>query len=290
MSRKRSSARFLLDTSAVVYQLHGHTLRQAAVREAVAGGAIEVPIFVRMEYLRGVILNLIEMWGLIRESITVQDAFIDWSQKMRQERKLKVILMTVTHWLAEHEDWASKDKTLRRLGDLVLRLIWGFDEAYPQPPDDPLACVLGRLNITQQSYDDDLLLDFYVRFKAVQEGIPDCRLCDFRQAQRQRLRRRRFDLADPEVRQRFAANPGFVRQSEEVEKAADHKGRTPECRWCDRLGDTIIALQAERGVAIVTADRTFVALGELLGQAIVLLPSLAELKQRGEAQGQAGRA
>ena len=36
MARKRSTARLLLDTSAVVHQLHGHTLQQAAVREAVA--------------------------------------------------------------------------------------------------------------------------------------------------------------------------------------------------------------------------------------------------------------
>src|SRR5262245_29984676 len=93
MARKRRPAILLLDTSAVVHQLHGHTLQQAAVRDAVANG--EVLVFVRMEYLRGVVLNLIEMWCLIPESVTVQDAFIDWAQKMRQERKLKAILMTV---------------------------------------------------------------------------------------------------------------------------------------------------------------------------------------------------
>ncbi len=176
MSRKRSTARLLLDTSAVVHQLHGHTLQQAAVREAVGSAEVLVPVFVRMEYLRGVILNLIEMWCLIRESVTVQDAFIDWSQSMRQERKLKVILMTVPQWLGGHEDWRSKDVSLRRLGDLVLRMIRDFDEAYPRAPDDPLACVLGRLDIPRQGYDDDLLLDFYQRFTEVQEGVPNCRL------------------------------------------------------------------------------------------------------------------
>src|SRR5262249_49610758 len=152
--------RFLLDTSSVVYHLHGHTLQQAALREAVAGGEVLVPVFVRMEYLRGVILNLVEMWCLIRESVTVEDAFIDWLQKMRQERKLKVILMTLPHWLGGHENWRSKDMTLRRLGDLVLRMIRAFGEAFPIPPEDPLACVLGQLDIPRQSYDDDLLLDF----------------------------------------------------------------------------------------------------------------------------------
>src|SRR4051812_40194206 len=147
MASKRSRGPRLLDTSAVVYRLHGHTVQQAAVREATAGGDVLVPVFVRMEYLRGVVLNLIEMWCLIRESVTVQDAFIDWSQKIRQERKLKVILMTVPHWLGGQEDWQSKDVTLRRLGDLVLRTPRDFDEAFPAPPYDPLACVLGRLDV-----------------------------------------------------------------------------------------------------------------------------------------------
>jgi hypothetical protein len=282
MARKSSPARLLLDTSAVVHQRHGHTLQQAAVREAIAGREVLVPVFVRMEYLRGVILNLIEMWCLIRESVTVQDAFIDWSQKMRQERKLKVILMTVPRWLGGHEDWQSKDVTLRRLGDLILRMVRDFDEAYPRPPDDPLACVLGQLGIPWRDYEDDLLLDFYQRFTAVQESVPDCRLCDFRKAQRQRLRRGEIDLTSPEVRAQFVSNPGFVRQSEQTEQAANTKARTPACNWCERLGDTIIALQTERGVTVVTADRTFIPLGELLDRTVILLPSLAELKRRAQ--------
>src|SRR2546427_4169581 len=50
------------------------------LREAVSGREVLVPIFVRMEYQRGVILNLIEMWALIRESVTARDAFLDMSR------------------------------------------------------------------------------------------------------------------------------------------------------------------------------------------------------------------
>jgi hypothetical protein len=282
MTRKRNPARLLLDTSAVVYQLHGHTLQQAAVREAVGDRAVLVPVFVRMEYLRGMILNLIEMWGLIREAVNVLDAFIDWSQLVRQERKLKVILLTVPQWLGNQENWQSKDATLRRLGDLILRLLWDFDETFPAPSNDPLKCVLGRLSIPAQEYDDDLLLDFHQRFTAVQEGVPNCQLCHFRGVQRRRLRRLKIGLVSPEIRERFASNPGFVRQSFQAEEAAKTKARVPSCRWCERLGDTIISLQAGRGIALVTADRTFLPFGELLGQTVILLPSLAELKRRAQ--------
>jgi hypothetical protein len=269
MARTRSRPGSLLDTSAVVYQRHGHSLQRAAVRAAVAGRDVQVPVFVRMEYLRGIVLNLIEMWCLIRESVTVADAFVDWSQKVRQERKLKVILMTVPQWLVGHDGWESRDRTLRRLGDLILRLVWGFDEAYPHPPADPL-------------------LDFYERFKSIQEGVPDCRQCAFRQVQRRRLRRRQVDLTGPESRQRYAGNQGFVRQVDALQEAETLQDRRPQCHWCEQLGDTLLALQARRGVVLVTADRSFLAWGELLGQPVVLLPSLAELKRRAAEDGTQG--
>jgi predicted nucleic acid-binding protein len=280
MARQRSPVRLLLDTSAVVHLLHGHTLHKAAVRDGVAGGQVLVPVFVRMEYLRGVVVNLIEMWCLIRESVTVEDAFIDWSQKMRQERKLKVILMTVPRWLASQDDSRSRGVTLRRLGVLVLGLIRDFDQTFPPPHDDPLSCQLGGLSVPAESYDDDHILDFYQRFKAVQEGVPQCRLCGFRRDQRQRLRRRKIDLVGDEARRRHAGNPGFLRQADVLGEADSTKETTPGCRWCERLGDSLIALQAGRGARIVTADRTFSALGDLLGVPVILLPSLAELKRQ----------
>jgi hypothetical protein len=283
MARK-GDRRYLLDTSAVIYQQHGHTLQRAAVEQATAGGTVEVPIFVRMEYLRGLIVNLIEMHSLIKESVTVEDALIDWSQQVRQERKLKVVLLTVSRWLVAQDDWPSKDRSLQRLGDFIVRLIWSFDEAYPRPAADPLACVLGRVTIEKRDYEDELLLDFYVRFRAVRRGVPACDLCTFRQAQRRRLRRRQIDLTGPEVRRRHAGNLGFLRQADVLQEADATRDRTPSCRWCERLGDSLIALQTGRGVRIVTADRTFVALGELLGQPVVLLPSVAELKRQASVQ------
>lgn len=79
-----------------------------------------------------------------------------------------------------------------------------------------------------------------------------------------------------------------VHQSEQAEEAAKATLRVPSCRWCERLGDTIIALQTNRGVTIVTSDRTFVPLDELLGRTVLLLPSLAELKRRVEVHADEG--
>ena len=274
--------RYLLDTSAVIYRLHGHTLQRCAVEETVAGGTVEVPAFVRMEYLRGVIINLIDLHNLIKESVTVEDALIDWAQLVRQERKLKVVLLTASRWLESQDGWPNKDRSLERLGNFIFRLIWSFDEAFSQPPTDPLACVLGRVSIDRQDYEDERLLDFYERFRAIRQGVPACGLCLFRLAQHRRLRRRKIELTGTEARHKHGGNLGFLRQVNVIQEAEATKDKVPGCRWCERLGDSLIALQAGRGVRIVTADRTFVGLGELLNIPVVLLPSLAELKRLAE--------
>lgn len=62
MLRTKSGPGCWLDTSAVLYLLHGHSLQQAAVRAAMADGPVVVPVFVRMEYLRGIVCNLIELY------------------------------------------------------------------------------------------------------------------------------------------------------------------------------------------------------------------------------------
>jgi predicted nucleic acid-binding protein len=59
MMARKADRHYLLDTSAVIYRLHGHMRQRAAV---------EAPVFVRMEYLRGVIVNLIDMHSLIVEA------------------------------------------------------------------------------------------------------------------------------------------------------------------------------------------------------------------------------
>ncbi len=276
-----------LDTSAVLYLLHGHTLQQAAVREAVAQRRVLVPIFVRMEYLRGIVCNLIELYGLLKEALTITDALAEWSQKIHQERKLKTVLLTIGHWLPSDGFRAGKEETLRRLGDWIFRAVAEFDETFGPPPSDPLACTLGRLTLPQSDFEEDLLFDFYAQFRAIQRGTPNCRLCPFRQAQQRRLRREGIQLTAPETRNRHALNTGFLALADRLDEATASGARTPSCRWCERTGDAVIAAQLPRRAVLVTADRAFLALGTELQREVRLLPSLAELKRR--ANGERGQ-
>lgn len=280
MTNKAKRRRIFLETSAVIYHRHGHSLMQAAVQQAIGNGLVEVSNFIRMEYLRGVVLNLIELYFLIKESDSVSDALIDWSQKVNQERKLKIALMTISQWLVEQEDSRNKDKSMRRLGDLIVSLVFNFDRIFRGRSKDRLRCRLGRVGFPRRTFSESVLLRFYERFKAIQNSTPDCLLCQFKTTQQTGLSRRHVDLHSLNQRQKYAKNTGYVQQAERVEVALQTQETLPKCRWCERLGDTIIILQAPSKAILVTADRVFDTFGEILNREIRRLPSLAQLKQQ----------
>lgn len=202
---------FFLDTPAVYYVLHGHALMKQAVADAVGNGIPQASKFVRMEYLRGVIIAQIDLYCLIKESPSVHDALIDWSQGF-SHRRTKVVLMTISRWITGHEDWQNKASTQRRLGNEIVRMVEDFDHAFGDQPN-ALTCELGRLSFHRRSFDEDLLFDFYQRFQAIFEGTPRCQLCPFRHRQAKRLCNQGIDLYSEEQRQKYKEFKGYVKQA-----------------------------------------------------------------------------
>jgi hypothetical protein len=284
MTTKTKRPRLFLETSGVIYHRHGHSLMKKAVHEATQDGWVQVSRFIRMEYLRGVVLNLIDLYFLIKESDSVSDALIDWSQKVNQERKLKIVMLTMHQWLVGHDDWQDKDKSLGRLGDLIVRLVYEFDDVFQDIAKDHLSCELGRVSFPHRTFTESMLLTFYEQFKAIQTGIPNCLLCRFKSKYQTALPRRKVDLYSSTQRETHAKNKGYVEQAERLEAVLNSQATLPKCRFCERLGDTIIILQAPANAILITADRAFLAFGDILNREIRRLPSLAELKKQLESQ------
>ncbi|MFV1966328.1 MAG: hypothetical protein ACC628_12965 [Pirellulaceae bacterium] len=284
---KKRKRRILLETSGVIYRLHGESRMQAAVEHATSDGRVEVSNFIRMEYLRGVIVNLIDFYFLIKESDSVDDALFEWSQKF-QVRAIKIVMMSARHWLVDQEDCQSREKSLRRLGDGIVRLVYEFDELLNSRMRDHLRCELGRVFFRHQPFSEDMLLDFSERFQRIHKGTPNCNLCGFKDHQLRKLTRRGIDLHSPAQREANKKNKGFVKQAERLEQATGSGDVNPKCSWCKRLGDSIIALHTPDNAVLVTADCSFEALGTILGREVRLLPSLAQLKkqQQEETRGQ----
>jgi hypothetical protein len=200
---------------------------------------------------------------------------------------LKIVLMTIDLWLVSQEDWQAKEKSLRRLGDQIVRFVCAFDEVFARRAKDHLRCELGRVFFPRRTFREDALLEFYDRFTRIQQSVPSCALCGFKDRQRRSLAAQRIDLYSGQRRQEFRSYKGYVTQAERLESAAQTAETAPRCRWCERLGDSIIALQAPPKAALVTADRAFEPFGSILGREIRLLPLLAQLKRQSEGEKQA---
>jgi len=283
MTKKKRNARVFLETSGVVYTLHGERRMKAAVRDATENCRVDVSYFIRMEYLRGFISNLIELYFLIKDEESVSDALIVWTQtKVHQERKFVVVLMTISEWITTQDDWADYRKTLRRLGEFIIRMVCTFDETFSNRASDPMNCGLGRVDVPRRTFDEAILLDFYKQFTEIRERTASCDLCKFKEDQRRSLSNREIDLHSKEQRHRFKSNKGYCKQAERLERAADVAEMIPSCRWCERLGDSIIALHVPSEALLVTADRAFEVFKQILGFEVCLLPSLAQLRKQGK--------
>ena len=240
---------------------------------------VEVSNFIRMEYLRGFAGNLIELYFSIKDSDSVQDALAEWTQKVCQERKMKVALMSTPLWLASQEDGESKIKSMRRLGEYVIRCVSDFDQILRSRIVDRLKCELGQLSFASQPFSEGALLDFYGELDRIQSGSPDCELCTFRKYHRNRLNRAGVDLYGETPRRVYKAFDGYVRQADalaamETKDPAEAKGL-----WCRKLGDSIIAVHAPQAAVLVTVDRSFTPFGAILDLTVGTLRSMAQLKK-----------
>jgi hypothetical protein len=266
-----------MDTSAI-YSLHGHSLTKRAVAETLGNGNREVSKFIRMEYIRSLVIPMIELYFLIKESESVRDALIEWSQAF-SPRRLKIVLVTITEWIASEEGSQNKATTLRRLGRELVSRMRDFDHTFPIQ-HDPLSCELGSLSFPRQLFHEEMLRDFKENFDRIFHGTPRCGLCQFRARQIQDLKAKGVDLYSEEQRRKYKRNRGYVRQATHIEKAVATTEKQPSCRWCEKLGDTIIALHFPQEAVLVTGDQVFAPLAERLGKAIRFIPPLAQLKKQ----------
>ncbi len=269
------------DTTVIYCKLHGHSLQQQAIRGFARNSRLMLSGFVVGEYIRGYVIGLIELYFAIKAESSVRDGIqVFRSDTGSRPRRLGNAFQSTTDWLCGHADWEDTHRTLRRLGEYIRQCVDAVAFEFPARTRDPLGCDIGVLAFRREAYSEDLLLDFYEQFSDIRES-PQCRQCDFRSSQVEELGAAGIDLYSAGQRQEHSACKGYVQQAEWLEKAVGSTLTAPSCWYCDRLGDSIIALSASVDRPILTGDKqSFPALCEILGKQLVLIPSLAELRAR----------
>ncbi len=270
---------FFADTTVAYYLLHAHSLLKQAVQDAVKDGVLSTTNFVRGEYLRGYVVGLIDLYSAIDLEDSVRDGIHVFVDDMgHHPRRVGNALRAATDWLVIQEGSSDVQITLRRLGEYIRSCLILFDHFFRQRHRDPLNCDYGLLSFREETFNKDHLYDFYAEVEKITEG-PACSQCDFRQSQLNRLQNGGIDLYSPAQRNTYKDHPGYVQQAVMADKAARSEKKRPSCWYCERMGDTIIALSAPEDSTILTGDAgSFVALGAILNVQVVVIPSLRELR------------
>lgn len=265
---KRTKARYCLDTSALRYLcIYGDQVR-LYVEGQLAGGSTELSQFVMMEYYRGVIIHLIDIYFVIKNAPTPQSAF-DYLSNEFKVGKLRLIVQGALSFLCGFEGSNSKAATLARLGNYIFEL--GQKPSHPECRNR-IGCTLGSLAFPSGVFREDAMLVFREKFNSILKS-PACGQCGFRNEQTRRLTRTGVDLYSVPQRTKFSTYSGYVKQAVSLEKSTTTKRKSPSCWWCEKLGDSIIAIECHRRSVLVTSDRSFEPLCTILGKSILLLPS-----------------
>lgn len=265
---------YLADTTIVYYRLHNSAVF-AKVKEAIGTGLITITNFVRGEYIRGYVIALTEMYATIKEENHVWNGIMLFlAEEKLHPRKLFNAVSSFQAWILGHEDYEDVKKTLRRLGDHIRNLVFEFDDIFVTRMKDSLACDFGVLDFRKRAYSEDEILDFYQDYRQALER-PSCRQCEFRAEKQSELNAEGIELIGAESQAQFSGSQheGFVSQVKYLQKAVKSKLPSASCWYCQRLGDSIIALAAPHDKAILTSDaKSFVALAAVLRKPLKLVP------------------
>jgi hypothetical protein len=257
--------RYCIDTTVVYYLLHGPRRQQEAVRACRGQGDLVVTGFVRGEYIRGFIAGLIDLYFTIRAEADVKNGIHLFCAAQRQPRRIQNAFISIGGFLTGHDDWEDVERTLYRLGEYILHCVRSFDREFPFRLQDPIRCEFGFLDFPAETFRENMLLDFRQELERIRSR-PACDQCSFRARQRQRVQEMGADLCSEAQQQKYMAQKGYRAQAKYLQMAEATKKRAPTCWYCERLGDSVIALSVPLEHILLSGDtHSFPALAAILG-------------------------
>ncbi len=289
LSRKNQPTKYCIDTTVVYYLLHGPRRQQTAVRASRGKGDFVVTGFVRGEYIRGFVSGLIDLYFTIRAEADVQNGIHLYCAGQRQPRRIQNAFISIGGFLTGHEDWEDVERTLYRLGEYILHCVRSFDREFPHRLHDPIRCEFGFLDFPSETFSENTLLDFRQELERIESG-PACDQCSFRASQRQRVQEMGADLCSDVQQRKYAKQKGYQTQAKYLQMADRTTKTAPTCWYCERLGDSVIALSVPDEHILLTGDsQSFPAFAEILGIHVQTLSSELALREEERSQETAER-
>ena len=260
------SKRLYLETTILRSRLIGHSSIRHFLAEKLKNQTRITSEFVRMEFNRSFICNLIEFYFNLQNQNSIDDA-IRWWNENYQTRKIKDINFIVDKLFIGIDDRQDIKRALANLRNEIKKIITLFNCLIHRLEKNNTRCYFTEVKLDFESCVtveelESTLVKFY---KAYRDNYVDkCNIIAFFNESKETLRR---------IIEYESKESGFLNQKDKLNEIV-HSGKKLTCKVCCNVGDTIIALECPDYAILLSTDKAFEDLCKIMGLKYEIIDSL----------------
>lgn len=265
------SNRFYLETSVIRSYLIGHSAIKELLKQKLKNQIRITSNFVKMEFNRSLIQDLVEFYFVLSKSTTISDAIKYWNEDFHS-RKIKNVGTSIIDVFTGVSD---KDISLGllKLRNSIKILIIEFKFLVNRYDQNNSNCYLSNFNFNFKSFNTDIEVEkefsnFLIFFK--ENCINKCNIVNLINNSSDNFEK---------ILKFNSKKVNFKTQQENIIKVLKLKSnKKMSCNSCKIIGDTIIAFECPTYSILLTLDKIYEDLCPLLNLNFELIPSIRSLK------------
>ena len=267
-----TNKKLFLETSVPRKRLFGHSLSKKQIDEFIGPSKCWSSQYVRMEFKRSVVQNLIHVYNVAQEEDSPGDTLNVISETF-SNRLPKLLLSALSSLASEPDIIGNKQKFLFKLETLIKLAEQYLDDLVEDYVNNETGCPLARAS-TKESYE---------KFLDEIDCKAECRV--------ERLWRRSKDSLKrltgvQSTQPPHSRNSGFTKPLPLIKQAITDPSRPKSKQNCMEAGDFVIALEMPKQYLLLTFDRAFESICQIIGKEVYRFPALSNLRaQRVSEQG-----
>lgn len=256
--------KLFLETSVPRKRLFGHSLSRKQIDDFIGESKCWSSQYVRMEFKRSVVQNLILVYNVAQEEDTPADTLNVISETF--SNRLPKLLLSALSTLANEPDLISnKQKFLFKLQTLIELAEQYLDDLVEDYVNNETGCPLARAS-TKESYE---------KFLDEIDCKADCRVERLWRRSKDNLKR----LTGVQSTQRpHSLNRGFTTPLPLITQAIGEPSAPKSKLNCMKAGDFVIALEMPKQYRMLTFDRAFESICQIIGKEFYRFPALSDLR------------
>ena len=275
-----SKEKHFLDTSVLRPIMLGTEVYKQHFQYHFGDNALYTSKYILMEFKRSYICNIIDFYFVLDmpNMITINDALTFWSHKYTKS-ELKAIIQFISQIINSYQlsidNPKEKEKALLQIGRYIKRIELKLRRRFLDIGKNETHCY--RALIAFKNYGDikTNFMDFIQEFKNNKLCRSKCDIDKFFYVKYKNFADQFIAYCDKLENPSNVKNKGFKDIVENLRNALDENKFS--CSLCDKIGDSVIALEAPRNMRLEHTDHSFDHLCSAIKQPHFKHPSETEI-------------